>query len=617
MMSGLILIITFVMVKIHTNSIFHVRFSEAALLLEQQFKNRAEVFTFQGLVQSKAPQLVAAVSTGDHNTVLDVARIFQSQAGGDIFSVIDVNGKVLARVNDPDRWGDTVSSDSLFIQAVEGKPGTGFIVDGNVLYQVVDVPIVSAGQYVSGVLHLGFRIDNPFASVLKRLTGTDISFFDNDIIVASSLDSSIVHEMTRALQYKKNGRYLNSTPANNTFDIKLLGERFRCMFQELPVPGVRYMIHRSVDKEMAFYRQLQTLLAVFGLISLGIAFLFGIILSRGIAGPITRLAELSSKVAGGDFSVRFQTTTNDEISELGRSFNFMTEHLRDYLSELENHRLNLELLVEKRTAELARANTAKSDFLANMSHELRTPMNAIIGFSELLEDGTFGELNAKQNRYVGNILTSGRHLLALINSILDLSKVEAGVLDLHPERFDIRESLNITESLFLGYAKKKQLGYEFIVSDTLSTMFADETRFKQILYNILSNAAKFTPDGGSVTLNADRIDDVSRSPRTNHLAPGEYIHISVADTGIGIAPEDQDLVWGEFRQIDSSYARTQEGTGLGMALTKRLVEMQGGAIWFESEKGKGTTFSFVLPLEGFDTGEALRSGLQRTQGGAA
>jgi PAS domain S-box-containing protein len=244
-------------------------------------------------------------------------------------------------------------------------------------------------------------------------------------------------------------------------------------------------------------------------------------------------------------------------------------------------------LALQRTKEAAEAaNLAKSQFLANMSHELRTPLNAIIGFSEVLTDKLFGELNERQLKYGNNILNSGRHLLQLINDILDLAKVESGRAELLCSAFNVGKVLNDAQTIVKTLANKKSIALEFQVPLELPPLYADEGKFKQILYNLLSNAIKFTPDGGRVTLTASL------------GTPGESLRISVSDTGIGIKPEDQERVFQEFEQVDSSYGRQQQGTGLGLALTKRLVEMHGGQICVESEgiEGRGSTFTFVIPI---------------------
>jgi PAS domain S-box-containing protein len=231
------------------------------------------------------------------------------------------------------------------------------------------------------------------------------------------------------------------------------------------------------------------------------------------------------------------------------------------------------------------ASAAKSEFLAKMSHELRTPLNSIIGFSDMLADESFGPLNEKQRRYVTNVLTSGRQLLQLINDILDLSKVEAGRMDLTPAEFDVADVLAETRTLMGALADQKHLQVEIDVEEGLASVLLDQAKLKQIMYNLLSNAIKFTPERGRIRITARRPPDAAAG-----------IEIAVADTGIGIKPEDQQRIFRDFEQIESASVRQQQGTGLGLALTKKLVELHGGRIWVESEFGRGSTFRFVLPL---------------------
>lgn len=290
-----------------------------------------------------------------------------------------------------------------------------------------------------------------------------------------------------------------------------------------------------------------------------------------------------------------RTISEEEFNILGSFVNRTSMAIQNAKlhSEITELNLNLEKKVEERTYELELANAKlkkadqmKSEFLANMSHELRTPLNAIIGFAEILRDGIIGPLNEDQLSSVIDIYESGKHLLQMINDILDLSKVEAGRMELIPEEFSISKYIEDTYSIIRDMANKKQLKLILNVPKDLPNVYADPVKFKQIMYNLLSNAIKFTPSGSITT-----------SVEFN----GEEFIISVADTGIGIEKENFEIVFDEFRQVDSSQSRQHEGTGLGLALTKKLVELHGGRIWVESEGlGKGSKFSFTLPYKAAD-----------------
>ena len=255
-------------------------------------------------------------------------------------------------------------------------------------------------------------------------------------------------------------------------------------------------------------------------------------------------------------------------------------HLMDIT---ERRRAQEELLKEKNRAETA--NVAKTRFLANMSHELRTPLNAIIGFSEILEDQTFGSLNEKQRRYVGHVVASGHHLLHLINNVLDLAKVESGKMDLRLAKVSLPDVLRNSLLMVEEKAHKQGLIVDLKIDESLmgNPVVADETKLRQIMANLLSNATKFTPDGGRITV-------VARNR-------GEEVLISVSDTGIGLRVEDRARIFHAFEQLESSLDRYHDGTGLGLALTHRLVEIHGGKIWVESEGlGQGSTFTFSIPV---------------------
>lgn len=367
------------------------------------------------------------------------------------------------------------------------------------------------------------------------------------------------------------------------------------------------------QKRIAHLRTLATMLSV--LIALA-GSLVAALLIHVLTRPLAQLMEGNRRVARGDFGLRLEVRSRDEFGRLAGSYNQMADEIQrsrelaeSYLASLRSNAEHLEeanRALQKSNTDLAKASRMKSEFLAVMSHELRTPLNVIIGFSEVMLDQTFGALNPKQQRHAENILSSGRHLLSLINDILDLSKVEAGRMKLAPEPFDLRQSLEEVQSLVRNLAAKKGLEIQCVKVPAV-TPITDPKVFRQVLLNLLANAIKFTPDGGRITFNVQCLDgralrsDAVTQPlspeRRLAIVPRRVLLVEVHDTGIGIAPEDHERVFQAFQQVDASYARGQEGTGLGLALTRKLVTLLGGDIWLQSVPGEGSTFWFWIPFE--------------------
>jgi signal transduction histidine kinase len=298
--------------------------------------------------------------------------------------------------------------------------------------------------------------------------------------------------------------------------------------------------------------------------AVALALLLGFVLSWSLIVPIQRIGRRLEGISSGDFSRHVDVVNRDELRELAANVNQMNDELQRLYRELES------------------ASTHKSEFLANMSHELRTPLNAILGFTQVLQQKLFGEVNDKQEEYLEDIHSSANHLLALINDVLDLSKVEAGQVELEKAPFSLREALERGVVMVRERAVKNGVSLTLESDPDVELVEADERRIRQVVFNLLSNAVKFTPQGGTVV-----VDSAQRN--------GEVL-VSVRDSGPGIAAEDQERIFHEFQQTEVGQEQ-REGTGLGLALSKKLVELHGGRIWVDSEPGQGATFTFTLPVE--------------------
>ena len=297
--------------------------------------------------------------------------------------------------------------------------------------------------------------------------------------------------------------------------------------------------------------------------SLLLALLLGLLLASSVVAPLRRTESRLDEIAVGDFAGRLEVPNRDEIGTLAAKVNRMSDELQRVYRELEL------------------ASEHKSQFVANMSHELRTPLNAIIGFSEVLHEQMFGELNERQLAYVDDVLEAGKHLLSLINDVLDLAKIEAGRMELELSQVAVPEVLRSAVSLHSERARREGIDLSLTTEPEEITITADERRVRQVVFNLVSNAVKFTPAQGRIDISA-RVDD-------------GHVEVAVADTGPGISAEDLEAIFEEFEQ--TAEGRQAEGTGLGLPLSRKLVELHGGRLWVESEPGRGSTFRFTLPVE--------------------
>jgi signal transduction histidine kinase len=356
----------------------------------------------------------------------------------------------------------------------------------------------------------------------------------------------------------------------------------------LAAVGMSLSLKRVNQTINSIYRNIVLLTGLVILAGIGVT----VFLVRVIAGPVRQLAEAAKQIAEGDIGSHVDIKSRDEIGVLAQSFNRMAESVQQREGELraragELDRLNRQLVRQQQelreiNARLEAASRHKSSFLAGMSHEFRTPLNAIIGFSDVLLDPALKVTEEERRQFLTDVLNGGRHLLTLVNEVLDLSKIEAGRMELKIEPASLQEIFDAVQSTMHSLAAQKAIELRVESAGALPSIPMDAARVKQILLNLVGNAIKFTPEAGKVWVRAE--------------SESGFARVEVGDNGPGIAPEEQERIFLEFEQIQpAARSGKPEGTGLGLALAKRFVEMHGGKLWVESEVGKGSRFIFTLP----------------------
>ena len=457
----------------------------------------------------------------------------------------------------------------MTVAVAEGKPGKGVVVAdvdlGSVLEAIDRAQIGATGDAYA--IDAGGRVIAHTTNIDLVLAGTNFGALPqvHDALASPAPAHGVV----------TNGRDPQGTEVLSAF-------------ASVDPPGWRVFVEEPLSEAFAPIQAAIWRTAVLLVVFLLVAIATSVLLARGLARPIEAIQVAATKLGSGSLDQRIEVTSRDELGALADEFNQMA-------GRLEASHAGLEQRVQERTRELADAmveldeksrelevaSRHKSEFLAHMSHELRTPLNAISGFSQVLRRGTFGDINEKQAEYLDDVLASARHLLSLIDDVLDLAKVEAGLIELQLAPFSLPAALERGVVIVREQAAREEgIRIEMSCAPGVDMVAGDERRIRQVVFNLLSNAVKFTPSGGTITVTAERID-------------GE-VRVSVSDDGPGVAPEDREWIFEEFQQAAAG-KQQGEGTGLGLALSKRLIELHGGRIWVESELGQGSTFVFTLP----------------------
>jgi signal transduction histidine kinase len=456
------------------------------------------------------------------------------------------------------------------IAVAEASPGAGVIVADVDLGSAVDA--IRRAQI--GTAGYAYAVDSR-GQVIAHTTNNSLVLADTNLAALPQVHAALDSAATAPNGVVTNGRDPQGTEVLSAF-------------QSVDPPGWRVFVEEPLSVAFAPIQAALWRTAVLLVLFLMAAIATSVLLARNLAKPIEAIQIAAAKIGSGSLDQRINVSSRDELGALADEFNQMAARLQASYAGLEQQ-------VQERTRELASAlaelddksreleaaSKHKSEFLANMSHELRTPLNAISGFSQVLRKGLFGEINDKQAEYLDDILASARHLRSLIDDVLDLSKVEAGQIELQVAPFSLPAALERGVVMVREGAASGGVRISLSSGPGTDTVMGDERRVRQVVFNLLSNAVKFTPVGGTVDVAAARFD-------------GE-VRVSVSDSGPGIAPEDQARIFEEFQQAAAGKEQT-EGTGLGLAVSKRLVELHGGRLWVESEPGKGSRFVFTLPV---------------------
>ena len=505
------------------------------------------------------------------NSLIDVASITSSTGTVLNFTRSFPPPTINLAERDYFQWLKQNQSNQIFYSSPVKNKG-----NGKWLFYAAKRLQTESGEFL-GTLQVGISIDN-FSGFYKKVVnnigaGSSISLYRDDATLMTSYPFR--EDMVGVKVAGNVKKLLIDADLDNTVAIVSTP---RLVLKDLPetriiaprkVPSFPFIVSPSISDNIYLSSWINGLLYIWSIAFLSIVLVFFFI--KIILAKNQLILEELDEIAKAEESLRSsQKIIEQQNLDLDRKVKERTQELEENQIRLKDSNSQLEI-----------SSRYKSDFMANMSHELRTPLNSVIGFSELLKEQTFGTLNEKQSIYTQNIFYSGKYLLDLVNDILDLSKIEAGEIELIQSTFSLNEVIQSSFSVVSQSAMKANITLQALPDGLDWEMYADERKLKQILVNLLSNAIKFTPAEGSVTIKVERSDD--------------GVTIAVADTGIGIDSKDQAIIFESFTRVANPYTRTTDGAGLGLAITKHLIEIQGGWLQLQSELGKGSIFTFFIP----------------------
>jgi signal transduction histidine kinase/CheY-like chemotaxis protein len=552
-------------------------------LLQESFKQRQESLKLKTRLVSEEKEVVNAVASGDRTLLLRKVLPLQAALKLDLIRIIGADGQILISSQLGTLGQITLEDASLNLAAKSGLELSGFVLAKNMApSSMVELTSIKSSQKVLAGLVEGIAIDDTLLQSIRGNTSIDLVTFDRDRVTAATLPL----DRDRAWQFPPadepptkikigSAEYLIKTVELQSFDQVTL----------------KIVVLKSTNEIEKAGRQMWFVVGGFGLLGsilIVVATIGGFQITQSLSRRIKRLTKVAEELATGNLAIRIAVDAQDEVGILAEGFNSMAEQLTSRDQQLSQQLQK----IEDTNEELTRSNRLKDEFLSTMSHELRTPLNAVLGMTELLQEEILGDINEEQLDALQTIESSGNHLLSLINDILDLSMIESGHLKLNCTSTAIAKICQSSIAFIQPQASQKQIQISVEIAPNLPNLMLDERRILQVLINLLNNAVKFTPENGSVSLVMTHEPPVQNTNQSS-------IRITVIDTGIGIAPENLNKLFQRFVQIDSALNRKYEGTGLGLALVKRIVALHGGTVEVSSELGTGSRFTVALPCDEF------------------